>query len=179
MPIMSKRDEWVVSLMDRHYSQPKGFVARLLLYGIIVDGVRYGAIAGGSATKFLPGRNAFFSIGKGDLNSIINNTFFHIEKVNERYPFRNFSTYVVSQWREVVAADWERVYGDVVIGFETLVELPRAGTLYLRDGWTEVGITKGQTCKRVAGKGSESWSGKRVWNTTELRPKRVLCRKRG
>jgi Domain of unknown function (DUF4338) len=178
MPVLSKSDNWITALMERHYSQPKGFVARLLLYGIIVDGTRYGAIAGGSATKFLPGRNEFFSIGKDDLNSIINNTFFHIEKVNGRYPFRNFASCVVGQWRETVALDWERVYGNNVVGFETLVELPRIGTLYLRDGWREVGITKGHTCKRVAGKGTDSWTGKRIWNTTELKPKRVFCFKR-
>ena len=73
--------------------------------------------------------------------------------------------------------DWESKYGDKVIGFETLVELPRTGELYLRAGWSEVGITKGYTCKRVAGKGTDSWSGKRVWDTKKLRPKRVFCKK--
>lgn len=164
-------------LMERHYSQPKGFVARLLLYGIICDGVRYGAIAAGSSTLFLPGRNEFFGIDRNRLNQVANNTFFHIEKINGKYPFRNFSTYVVAMWRKIVQLDWERVYGDRIVGFETLVEIPRTGELYIRDGWEEVGTTQGNTCKRISGKGSDSWTGRRVWDTVNLRPKRVLCRK--
>jgi hypothetical protein len=65
-------------------------------------------------------------------------------------------------------------YGDVPIGFESLVELPRSGEVYKRDGWTEVGVTKGQTCKRIAGKGTDSWTGRRVWDTKNLRPKRIF-----
>ena len=40
----------------------------------------------------------------------------------------------------------------------------------------EIGVTKGFTCKRVKGTGTDSWSGKRVWNTNpdELRPKKIL-----
>lgn len=55
------------------------------------------------------------------------------------------------------------------------LEKPRTGNLYLRAGWEIVGETIGYTCKRVAGKSSDSWNGKRVWNTTNLRPKLVLC----
>jgi hypothetical protein len=79
-------------------------------------------------------------------------------------------------FRERIAVDWPAKYGTPLLGFESLVELPRTGEMYLRDGWQEVGTTKGQTCKRIAGKGTDKWPGKRVWNTTELRPKRVLCR---
>lgn len=63
------------------------------------------------------------------------------------------------------------------MGFESLVELPRTGECYKRDGWTLVGQTIGYTCKRVAGKGTDNWSGKRVWDTKNLRPKLVFCRK--
>ena len=63
-----------------------------------------------------------------------------------------------------------------MLGWETLVELPRTGTLYACDGWAEVGMTKGYTCKRVAGKGTDAWTGKRVWDTKNLRPKRVFVR---
>lgn len=79
-------------------------------------------------------------------------------------------------FRSTVCTDWFERYGNVVRGFESLVELPRTGEVYRRDGWVEVGITKGQTCKRVAGKGTDSWTGKRVWDTKNLRPKRVFVR---
>ena len=72
--------------------------------------------------------------------------------------------------------DWEDKYKDKVIGFETLVELPRSGSVYKADNWTLVGQTKGYTCKRVGGDGGEVWTGKRVWDKENLRPKLVFCK---
>lgn len=163
--------------MGRHYSQPLGFVGRNICYAILHEGVYYGHIVGGSATRFLPGRNEFLGTTIQQLNQIVNNIFFHIEKIDGKYPTRNFGQKVLAMWREAVTRDWHQKYGDQLIGFESLVELPRSGEVYKRDGWTEVGITKGFTCKRTAGKGTDSWSGKRIWNTTELRPKRVFVRR--
>lgn len=157
--------------MQDHYSQPKGFVGRQLIYRVKVDDVAYGAIAAGSATRFLPGRDTVLP-----LNSIVNNTFFHIEKKEGRYPCHNFAAKVVAAWRAIVERDWFMRYRDRVLAWETLVELPRTGELYVRDGWREVGLTKGFTCKRGSGKGTDSWSGKRIWDTKNLRPKRVFTR---
>jgi hypothetical protein len=84
---------------------------------------------------------------------------------------------VLEMFRAQIAADWAAKYNNTVIGFESLVELPRTGEAYKRDGWIEVGVTKGQTCKRVAGKGTDSWTGRRVWDTKNLRPKKVFVRK--
>ena len=173
--------------MGIHYSKPQGFVGRNICYSITHDGNYFGHIVGGSATKHLVGRNAFFDghrhngvfceAGCGlDLNRIINNIFFHIEPGVTGYPFRNFTQTVLKCWRGLIYEQWKSKYGDVVKGYESLVELPREGTVYLRDGWKQVGITKGYTCKRVAGTGTDSWSGKRVWDTKNLRPKRVFVR---
>ncbi len=63
-----------------------------------------------------------------------------------------------------------------MIGFECLVALPRTGQIYKQDRLKEIGLTHGFTCKRVAGKGTDNWTGKRVWNTTELFPKRIFVR---
>jgi len=63
------------------------------------------------------------------------------------------------------------------MGFETLVELPRKGELYLKNKWVHVGTTKGFTCKRVAGTKEEKFTGKRVWDYNNLRPKLILCKK--
>ena len=176
--VLTKRtNPYLLKNMNKHYSQPKGFVGRNLCYAIYHNDIYYGHIVGGSATRFLPGRNEFFGITLDDLNCVINNIFFHIERVNNKYPYRNFVSSVVKEWREIITNGWEGKYGDEVVGFESLVELPRTGECYKRDGWTLVGQTKGYTCKRVAGRGTDSWSGKRVWNTKDLRPKLVFCRK--
>lgn len=170
----SKGDPVIKAWMAKHYSAPKGFVGRQLLYKIVTDFGCLGAIAGGSATLHLPGREIIFH--PFEINRVVNNTFFHVEKPAVGYPCRNFTTAVVAEWRRVVSTDWETNYADSVAGFETLVELPRSGELYRRDHWSLVGQTLGQTCKRIAGKGTDSWSGKRVWDTKNLRPKLVFCR---
>lgn len=163
--------------MQQHYSQPKGFVGRNICYSIKYNDIFYGYIVAGSSTKFLPGRHEFLGSSKEQLNQIINNIFYHIFKVDNKYPCRNFSSLVIQEFVKQSLVDWQSKYKNEVIGFETLVELPRTGECYRRAGWTEVGITKGYTCKREAGKGTDSWSGKRVWDTHNLRPKKVFCLK--
>lgn len=165
--------------MADHYSQPNGFVGRNICYAVMFNSVYYGGIVGCSATKHLAGRNEYFGHTKETipLNNIVNNIFYHIEPVTGKYPTRNFAMKVLSQFQKQIAEEWEHDYGDKVIGFETLVELPIKGEIYLRSGWDEIGQTIGYTCKRVAGQGTDNWTGKRVWNTTDLRPKRVFAQK--
>jgi len=175
---IKRTDPRILENMKVHYSQPKGFVGRNICYAILWDNVYYGAIVGGSATLHLPGRNEYFNmIDNSKLNNIINNIFYHIEKVNNTYPIRNFTQLVLNNFCEIISNDWKKKYGDAVIGFESLIELPRSGEIYKRCGWDYVGITKGFTCKRIAGKGSDDWSGKRIWNTKELKPKLVFVKR--
>jgi len=176
--VQTKRtDERLLQRMQDHYSKPKGFVGRNICYAITYSGDYFGHIVGGSATRFLPGRHEFLGTSGSALNNIVNNIFFNVSKVNGRYPVRNFTSMCVKEFERVVVADWMSKYGDSVIGFETLVEKPRAGRLYLLAGWTEVGETKGYSCKRVAGESTDSWTGSRVWDTVNLRPKRVFCKR--
>lgn len=177
---IKRTDERITSLMSVHYSHPKGFVGRNICYAIMFDGCCFGAIAGGSATRFLPGR----TIPDGaSLNNGVNNIFFHVHRVlgvnslEEDYPFRNFTTRVLAEYRRMIEVDWLKKYGDRAVWHETLVELPRTGECYRRDGWAVVGKTIGYTCKRTSGKGTDSWSGKRVWDTKNLRPKLVFTRR--
>jgi Domain of unknown function (DUF4338) len=174
---VKRTDPRLLADMAIHYSEPKGFVGRNICYVVIHDGRHYGGIVAGSSTLHLSGRDKFFGITKEHkktaLRSIVNNIFYH---VTGPYPLRNFTIKVLEQFRKRARKDWEEKYGDPVIGFESLVELPRTGEVYRRDGWTEVGTTAGYTCKRTAGKGTDSWSGKRIWDTKNLRPKRVFCR---
>ena len=168
-----KSDPLVQHYMRIHYSQPKGFVGRQIFYRVLYNDVCYGVIVGGSTPAHLAGRETV--LHDIPLNSIVNNVFFHIEKQDDKYPIRNFAPAVLALWRKTVAQAWEIRYGDKVLGFDSLVELPRSGEIYLRDGWIEVGQTLGQTCKRTGGVSTDSWSGKRVWDTVNLRPKRVFC----
>jgi hypothetical protein len=175
LEIIKRTNKNILQDMAVHYSQPKGFVGRNICYAVMFNDGYMGAIVGGSATKHLPGRNDFFD-NSFHLNQIVNNIFFHVEPENGKYPIRNFTKAVLKEYRKRIQDDWFSRYGDIVIGHETLIELPRTGEAYKRDGWKLVGQTKGFTCKRVGGEGSDSWTGKRVWDTVNLRPKHVFCR---
>lgn len=175
--IRTKRtNSWLLQRMKIHYSHPKGFVGRNICYAVFYNNIYYGHIVAGSATRFLPGRNEYLGITIEDLNHVINNIFFNVSKVEGKYPIRNFTTAIVKTFIKTVIIDWEQKYGDNVLGIETLVEKPRTGELYKRAGFMVVGETIGYSCKRIAGDGTDSWSGKRVWNTDKesLRPKLVL-----
>lgn len=181
---IKRTDPRILANMAVHYSQPRGFVGRNICYAVTYDGVCYGSVVGGSATLHLAGRDGFFGIDAlvgvartTAINCIINNIFYHVEKVGGRYPCRWFTVTALEAFRQQVPLDWKARYGDDILGFESLVELPRTGECYKRDGWTLVGQTRGCTCKRVAGKGTDTWTGKRVWDTVNLRPKLVFCRK--
>ena len=175
---MTKRtDKNLLKLMEKHYSQPKGFVGRNICYAIYYDDVYYGHIVGGSCTLNLPGRNNFFKVDKSKYNNIINNIFYHIEKVKNKYPLRNFTTKVLKFWRKQIEKDWFKKYGNEVIGFESLIEPPRTADLYKKDKWKYLGKTKGFTCKRVPGKEKGVFKyGKRIWDYKNLRPKLVYAR---
>ena len=166
-----KSDIQLKAMMAVHYSHPKGFVGRQLIYKIFYDKIFYGCIAFGSATRFLPGRNYGWELCEG-----MNNTFYHIEKQNGKYPKRNFTTLVLLEAEKLALVDYQNKYGDKVKWIESLVELPRMGELYLKAGYKLVGQTKGYTCKRVAGISTDSWTGKRVWDTVNLRPKNVFLK---
>ena len=174
---IKRTDIRILENMAVHYSAPKGFVGRNICYAVLWGGVYFGSIVGGSATLHLPNRNEYFGIDKGKLNNIINNIFFHVEKQDGKYPCRWFTVKVLSNFRRTIAKDWKLKYGDEVIGFESLVELPRTGDCYKKDGWDLIGQTTGYTCKRIGGKGTDNWSGKRVWDTKNLRPKLVFVKK--
>ncbi len=176
--ITKRTDSKLIERMKNHYSKPKGFVGRNICYSIYYDGIYYGHIVAGSATRFLPGRNEFLGITIKQLNNVINNIFYDVSKVNNKYPCRWFTSLIIKEFVKQSIKDWEHFYGDKIIGFETLVEKPRSGNLYLHSGWTLVGETIGYTCKRIGKeKSTDSYTGKRIWDTTNLKPKLVFCYK--
>lgn len=168
--VIKRTNPALLKNMTIHYSQPKGFVGRNICYEVEYNNIIYGHIVAGSATLHLPNRPSF------PLNNIINNIFYHVEPLNNKYPIRNFTSSVLKVFRNISAKDWYIKYNDKCLMFESLVELPRKGECYLRDGWKCVGETKGFTCKRISGLSTDSWSGRRIWNTQELRPKLVFIK---
>lgn len=175
--ITKRTDINLLKLMSIHYSNPKGFVGRNICYAIYHRGDYYGHIIGGSAIIYLKQRDEYFNIKNRQLNSIVNNIFFHIERVNNQYPYRNFTQSVLNEFQARIKKDWFIKYGDKVIGFETLVEPPRTGEIYLRNRWSKVGVTRGLTCKRVPGiDPTEKYTGIRIWEYTNLRPKIIFCK---
>ena len=177
LKITSKTNEKLLQSMAKHYTKPKGFVGRSICYAIYYNNTYYGHIVGGSCTLFLPGRNEYFGIDKSKFQQIVNNVFYHVEKVNGKYPIRNFTSQVLKAWREKINVDWLDKYGDKVIGFESLIEPPRTADLYKKDKWILVGKTYGFTCRRIPGKEKGLFkTGKRIWDRKNLRPKLVFCR---
>jgi len=162
-----------------HYSQPKGFMGRVFIYEIWYDGVFYGHIVAGSATR---GITPPQPLQKNEhLNHIINNTFFHIEPdPRTGYPTRNFSSFVLESFLARAQTDWEEEPFSngkhyKVWAFETLVDPnrgegmdPRTGEVYRRVGFEEIGMTKGYECWRE--------EGERVWSKEPTCPKIILWR---
>jgi hypothetical protein len=175
---IKKSDPRLLIDISNHYTKCKGFIGRSICYAVLFNDIYYGSIVGGSATLHLIGRDDFFSLTKENkkdsLNNIVNNIFFHIEKVDGKYPIRWFSAAVLKLFREKIKNDWYLKYGNTILGYETLVELPRTGDCYKKDGWVLLGTTKGYTCTRIPGNGFEKFSGRRIWDTKNIRPKLVF-----
>lgn len=178
LPVLTPEAARLRRNMEQHYSQPKGFVGRSFVYEVWYDDEFYGHIVAGSATYGLPAPADGKTIG---LNHIINNTFFHIEPIEGKYPIRNFAVAVLEAFEERAVKDWEaKPFEDgkfyQVYGLETLIEPPRTGEMYRRSGWAQIGSTKGFSVKRGAGpRGPEGeWGGTKIWSSEPGTPKTVL-----
>jgi len=110
LKITKRTDENLLARMETHYSQPKGFVGRSICYAVFYNSRYYGHIIAGSATRFLPGRNEFLGISLDTLNLAINNIFFNVSPVDNKYPIRNFTTEVVKLFVRTARIDWKIKY---------------------------------------------------------------------
>lgn len=167
-------------IRDRHYIPNRGQIGQQLHYLIYDNDELVGIIAGAGATFSVKSRNDFFGLDEDpqirgkQLNGIVNNTVFRIEKTRP-----NLATQVLARWRKQVAKDWEELYNVKVVGFETFVieerregMSDRTGNLYLADNWTRVGVTKGFSPTRIHGQGLD---GKRERQKSD--PKIILCKR--
>jgi hypothetical protein len=167
---------YLAERMRRHYSKPEGFVGRRLPYAIYWNNTYYGHIVAGSATRYLANRWQFLN-SVCDLNEIINNVFFSVSRIDNKYPRRNFVPFIINEFVERSVMDWEKNYGNKVVAIETLVEPPRTGESYLRAGFQFIGKTVGMTASRVKGKETGSkYTGKRIWEMKDLRPKLIFMK---
>lgn len=60
LDVTKRTDDRLLKCMSVHYSKPKVFVGRNICYAVMYENTYYGHIVGGSATRFLPGRNEYF-----------------------------------------------------------------------------------------------------------------------
>jgi len=138
---VKQTDKLARSYITNHYTQPRGFIGRVITYLIKVDKEICGVIVGGSTSLHLPGRRDFF--GDCNIQDIINNRLFRLEN-----NIPNLGSQILKLWRHLVVRDWESIYDSKVIGFETLVKPPRTGAVYKADNWILTGMTRGYTATR-------------------------------
>lgn len=101
---IKRTDVELLKHMSVHYSQPKGFVGRNICYAVVFGERRFGSTVVGSAVQHLAKRDEFFQ--QMNINNICNNLFYHVEKIEGKYPCRNFTTKVITVWRQRVISDW-------------------------------------------------------------------------
>jgi hypothetical protein len=130
----------------RHYPGSKGAIGRQLHYLVWLDGQMLGIIAAGEAMFRCAPRDRALGLelaaGTPPPGWLVACSAFRVEDAPYGVPSQ-----VLALWRAAVRADWARLYGHEVRWFETLVEPPRIGTCFVRDGWRRL-------ARRTAGLGA-------------------------
>lgn len=169
-----KRGDGYWSYLKRiHYANIQETIGRQLHYLVLYHGHIVGAITAAQSIWSSKPRDVFWGLNTLNreflLNNIICNTFFRLEGRVE-----NLGTRVLRLWRIQSARDWEQEYGDRVMGFETMVEPPRTGAMYLADNWVYVGDTAGFKKSRAGQKLYGVDIGELF--TASTTPKLIFCR---
>lgn len=119
------------------------YVGRQCNYSIWCEGHEIGFTGIGSAIMSMGGRDRFIGWNKQqrmhNLTKIANNWRYTL--INN-LP-KNTGSKVISMAINQARIDWKKKYGDELMLLETLVELPRTGTVYIASGWVPVGETLG------------------------------------
>lgn len=130
----------------RHYPGSKGAIGRQLHYLVWLDGRLLGIIAAGEAMFRCAPRDRALGLKLGDgeppPGGLVACSAFRVEDAPHGVPSQ-----VLALWRARAAADWCSAYGSAVRWWETLVEPPRIGTCFVRDGWRRL-------ARRTAGVGA-------------------------
>jgi len=138
-----------------HYPKSKGIVGRQLNYLIYYNGKPVGIISAVSPPLNYKKFREYFNV-KDDLE-FVNNGVFRIVKS----PKKNFATQVLKRFRLIIKKDYEKKYGNILLGIITFVEKPRNGGIYLADNWEKIGETQGVEVRRRG----DSWINKTYTKT--------------
>ena len=125
-----------------HYPKSKGIVGRQLNYLIYYEGKPVGIISAVSPPLNYKKFREYFKVD--DDLEFVNNGVFRIVKS----PKKNFATQVLKIFRLTIKKDYEKQYGNILLGIITFVEKPRNGGIYLADNWVCIGETQGVEVRR-------------------------------
>jgi len=142
-----KSNETFGKLYFAHYPGSKGIPGRSLCYLIQYKNSIAGIIGFNSPPKNYGIFNTYFGGKNKENNFLINNVFRLIN--NEK----NLATRVMKLARKTIKEDYEKKYGDILLGIVTFVEPPRTGALYKADNWDYLGYSAGKEMKRD----SDTW----------------------
>jgi hypothetical protein len=138
-----------------HYPKSKGIVGRQLNYLIYYNGKPVGIISAVSPPLNYKKFRIFF--GVTDDKQFVNNGVFRVVKS----PKKNFATQVLKLFRKTIQIDYQKQYGDRLLGIITFVEKPRNGGIYRADNWDLLGETQGIEVRRRG----ENWINKSYTKT--------------
>ncbi len=112
-------------------------------------------------------------------NSMISNGLFRMLVPTREYPCVDFTTAILEVCERALPKDWKGKYPGVgrIIALETLVQLPRLGRLYVKNGWRLLTLTKGVELRRSSAVGPQEVSSGEGWGGGVRRAESVPHRK--
>ena len=138
-----------------HYPKSKGIVGRQLNYLIYYDSMPVGIISAVSPPLNYRKFREYFNI-ENDIDFVNNGVFRVVHS-----PKKNFATQVLKAFRKKIKLDYEKEYGNKLLGIITFVEKPRNGGIYKGDNWDLIGETQGIEVRRRG----EDWLSKTYTKT--------------
>ncbi len=165
----------VPNLKTREHGQQNHFL-------IWYKGEQVGIISGGSAVYRTAMRDEFFKMPKeiADrkrvLNSIVNNTIYHIEN-HEDHLFAR----VLALWEKVIPYTWHEFYEVPVCGFETFIadeekQDDECGSGYKGTGWKLLGKEAGNAKTHPRKNGRKKEDGKSLQKSGSAPSKTLFCK---
>lgn len=129
--------------MFHSYKQSANYMGRQVNWLIMCQGVCLGVIGLGSPIMAIKPRDDYIGWKKDvrmkNLVKVADNWRYTLKPEAPKNSGSKVLSLMMKECRKV----WKEKYGDNLVLLETLVEPPRKGTIYLANGWVNVGTTKG------------------------------------